>query len=64
LLYLPPYSPDFNPIELAFSKFKALMRAAKARTLDDLQKAATQAIEKITPADCVAYFKDAKYAPI
>jgi transposase len=64
LLYLPPYSPDFNPIEMAFSKFKALMRAAEARTLDDLQKAATQAIEKITPADCAAYFKDAKYAPI
>jgi hypothetical protein len=49
---------------MAFSKFKALMRAAEARTLDDLQKAAPLAIEKITPADCFAYFKDAKYAPI
>ena len=39
LLYLPAYSPDFNPIEMAFSKFKALLRAAAARTIDDLWEA-------------------------
>ncbi len=64
LLYLPSYSPDFNPIEMAFSKFKALMRAAEARTVDDLKIAATLAIEKITPTDCIAYFRAAKYGPI
>ena len=36
LLYLPPYSPDFNPIEMAFSKLKALLRKAAARTVDEL----------------------------
>ncbi len=45
LLYLPPYSPDFNPIEMAFSKFKALIRAANPRGIEQLWKAATQAIE-------------------
>jgi transposase len=64
LLYLPPYSPDLNPIEMAFSKFKALMRAAEARTLEDLWKAAATSIEKITSADCSAYFKDAQYRSI
>ena len=39
LLYLPPYSPDFNPIEMAFSKLKALLRAAAARTMPDLWQA-------------------------
>jgi transposase len=61
LLYLPPYSPDFNPIEMAFSKFKALMRGAAARTLDALWAAATQAIERFTSADCTNYFKAAGY---
>jgi transposase len=64
LLYLPPYSPDLNPIEMAFSKFKALMRAAEARTLKDLKEAAAKAIEKITAADCFAYFTHANYGPV
>jgi transposase len=62
LLYLPPYSPDFNPIEMAFSKFKALMRAAEQRNVEDLWKTAAKAIEKIAPRDCFAYFKHANYA--
>lgn len=64
LVYLPPYSPDFNPIEMAFSKFKALMRAAAARTFDDLWTAAKHAIEQFTPTDCINYFAAAGYDAI
>jgi transposase len=64
LLYLPPYSPDFNPIEMAFSKFKALIRAANPRGLEHLWKAATQAIEKFTQLDCRNYFSKAGYKSI
>jgi transposase len=49
LLYLPPYSPDFNPIEMAFSKFKALMRAAEPRTVEDLWQAAQMQSKKSRP---------------
>lgn len=62
LLYLPPYSPDFNPIEMGFSKFKAHVRAAAARTLETLWQAATQAIETFTPAECSNFFIAAGYA--
>jgi transposase len=63
LLYLPPYSPDFNPIEKAFSKLKALLRKAAARTVDDLHQAVANAIDAITPAECVNYFKACGYDP-
>jgi transposase len=49
LLYLPPYSPDFNPIEMAFAKFKALIRAAEPRNLEDPQKSRRQRNRKIHP---------------
>ena len=62
-LFLPPYSPDFNPIEQAFAKFKALLRKAAARTIDALWDAIADAIERFTPAECVAYFTDAGYEP-
>jgi transposase len=61
LLYLPPYSPDFNPIEMGFSKFKAHVRAAAAQTLETLWKAASQAIEKFTPSECKNFFTEAGY---
>lgn len=61
LFYLPPYSPDLNPIEMAFSKFKAYMRAAAARTLDSLWTAAAQAIDQFTPNECANYFEAAGY---
>jgi transposase len=51
LRFLPPYSPDFNPIELAFSKIKALLRKAAARTLTDLWDAIRDAINAVTPKD-------------
>jgi transposase len=61
LLYLPPYSPDFNPIEMAFSKLKALLRKAAARTVDDLWKSIAKAIEEFEPEECTNYFAAAGY---
>ena len=61
LLYLPPYSPDFNPIEKAFSKLKALLRKAAARTVDDLYQAVADAIDAFTPAECANYFAACGY---
>ena len=63
LLYLPPYSPDFNPIENAFAKLKALLRKAAARTLDDLWNAIRDALPKFTPAQCANYFTATGYEP-
>jgi transposase len=61
LLYLPPYSPDFNPIEMAFSKFKALLRATAARTIPDLWQAITDAVKQFKPHECKNYFQAAGY---
>ena len=63
LRFLPPYSPDFNPIENAFSKLKALLRKAAARTVDQLWKAIACAIDALTPSDCAGYFTAAGYEP-
>jgi transposase len=64
LKYLPPYSPDLNPIEMAYSKFKALLKKAAARTLDALSTAIAVALERITPADCRNYFRAAGYGSV
>ena len=61
LLYLPPYSPDFNPIELAFSKLKTSLRKAAARKVDELWDAIANAIETFTPTECTNYFAAAGY---
>ena len=61
LLYLPPYSPDFNPIEMAFSKLKAALRKAAARTIPDLWDVIADAIEQFSPEQCQNYFKAAGY---
>ena len=61
LLYLPPYSPDFNPIENAFSKLKALLRKAAARRVDHLWAAIATAIDAFTPQECANYFAAAGY---
>jgi len=61
LLYLPPYSPDFNPIEMAFSKFKALLRSAAARNVSDLWDAIAKAFRAFTPTECKNYFAAAGY---
>jgi len=63
LLYLPPYSPDFNPIEMAFSKLKALLRKTAARTVDDLWDAVAQSLDAFTPNECANYFAASGYDP-
>ncbi len=63
LLYLPPYSPDINPIEKMFSKLKALLRKAAQRTVDGLWQAIADCIPLVTPRECAAYFEAAGYEP-
>ena len=63
LLYLPPYSPDLNPIENAFSKLKAFLRKAAARTIDDLWNVIGDALPTLTSQDCISYFTAAGYEP-
>jgi len=61
LRYLPPYSPDFNPIENAFSKLKALLRKAAERTITGLWDAIGHLIDLFPPAECANYFEAAGY---
>ena len=61
LLYLPPYSPDLNPIEKAWSKLKLLLRSAKARTKDVLDQAITDLLPKITHDNAKAWFHHSGY---
>ena len=61
LLFLPPYSPDFTPIEQVFSKIKALLRGLGARTKEALQEAVRLAIEAVTHDDVAAWFAHAGY---
>jgi transposase len=61
LLFLPPYSPDFNPIENAFAKLKALLRKAAERTIDGLWTAIGRLIDTFTPQECANYFAAAGY---
>ena len=63
LRFLPPYSPDFNPIENAFAKLKAILRKAAARTLDDLWDAVRDALPSFSPPECANYFTAAGYEP-
>jgi transposase len=63
LLYLPPYSPDLNPIEMAFAKLKAHLRKAKARTIDALWKAIGSICDLYSPEECWNYLKDAGNYP-
>ena len=62
-LFLPPHSPDFNPIENAFSKLKALLRNAAARTVEDLWRAIRDAIDAITPTEGANFFVPAGHDP-
>ena len=61
LLYLPPYSPDFNPIENAFAKLKALLRKAAERSVEGLWTAIGSAVTAFTPQECANYFAAAGY---
>lgn len=60
--YLPPYSPDLNPIELAFAKIKALLRQAAARTVEDLWRAIADILHAFSPDECAAYLRHAGYS--
>jgi len=62
LLYLPPYSPDFNPIENLWSKVKGILRRAAPRNQDQLFNAARMAFKEISIADCHGFFLHAQYA--
>lgn len=61
LLYLPPYSPDLNPIEKAWSKFKQFLRSAKARTKEALDQAVTEALKTITADNAASWFRHCGY---
>ncbi len=61
LRFLPPYSPDFNPIEMAFSKLRAFLQKTTARTIDDLWEAIAEGIDTFTPTECQNYFAAAGY---
>ena len=61
LVYLPPYSPDLNPIEQLFAKLKALLRKAAARTVSTLWAAIGVLLESFQPDECVNYFRHAGY---
>jgi transposase len=63
LLFLPPYSPEFNPIEQAFAKLKALLRKAAARTIDALWAAIADALDAFTTHECANYFTNSGYEP-
>lgn len=64
LEYLPPYSPDYNPIENMWSKVKSQLRSAAARTYEALQRAVWNALDAVTPADCSGFFRHCGYAAI
>jgi transposase len=61
LRYLPPYSPDFNPIENLWSKVKGVLRSLAARTIDTLHEAIGIALSTITPDDCAGFFRHCGY---
>jgi transposase len=63
LIFLPPYSPDFNPIEFAFSKLKSLLRATAARTRDALWTTVALSLDAVTPSECRNLFTAAGYEP-
>lgn len=64
LVYLPPYSPDLNPIEHAFAKLKALLRKLAARTVASLWAALGDLLDRFTPQECTNYFASAGYVPL
>jgi transposase len=62
-LYLPPYSPDLNPIEQAFSQVKARLRRERLRTTDELWKAFGRSLDWLTPSHAANYFNNSGYSP-
>jgi len=64
LMYLPPYSPDLNPIEEAFSKLKALLRKAGGRTREALMEAMGRALDAVSASDARGFFEHRGYRPL
>ncbi len=64
VLYLPPYSPDLNPIEQLFAKLKALIRKAAARTREALWSAIGELLDAFEPAECQNYLRNCGYEPV
>jgi len=62
VFYLPPYSPDLNPIEMAFSKLKAMLRQSPERTVERLWQRVGQLLDNFQPPECANYFGAAGYA--
>ena len=62
LFFLPPYSPDLNPIEQAFSKLKTLLRKDNARSIEQFEKCIARLLRQLNPAECLNYFQQAGYA--
>ena len=63
VMYLPPYSPDLNPIEQVFAKLKALLRKAKERTIDNLWDRIGKLVDEFSAQECANYFVNAGYGP-
>lgn len=63
LRFLPPYSPDFNPIEMAFAKLKSVLRAKAERTIEGLWNTVGEVIDRFQPNECANYFNAAGYDP-
>jgi transposase len=61
-VFLPPYSPDFNPIEQAFSKLKSALRKQEARSIDTVCNAIGQLLDRFTSTECANYFANSGYA--
>jgi transposase len=64
LLFLPPYSPDLNPIEQVFAKLKALLRKAAERTVEATWRRIGQLLDHFTPAECANYLANSGYASV
>ncbi len=64
LIFLPPYSPDLNPIEQVFAKLKHLMRQAQPRTVEDTWRKAGQLLDLFSPAECANYLVNAGYGSV
>jgi len=64
LRYLPPYSPDLNPIELLFHPLKTWLRKAAERTMEGLHRCVGSYIRALDPAECIAYFRHSGYEPL
>lgn len=62
--FLPPYSPDLNPIEQVFAKLKHLLRKAQARTVEATWRSIGSLIDRFTPSECANYFRNAGYASV